>query len=98
MRSELPGYELVTGIDSTMARVNSSEKQFDARIIGCTPDYFTVMGLKASLSHPARVPEWNVAALRSGNAPAATSASAMCGRPTGPPSGAKAATSSHVIG
>ena len=30
--------------------------------------------------------------------PAATSASAMCGRPTGPPSGAKETTSSQVIG
>ena len=48
LQLSVPGYELVTGIDSTMARVNSAEKQFDARIIGCTPDYFTVMGLKAS--------------------------------------------------
>ena len=49
LQLSVPGYELVTGIDSTMARVNSAEKQFDARIIGCTPDYFTVMGLKASV-------------------------------------------------
>ena len=49
LQLSVPGYELVTGIDSTMARVNSSEKQFDARIIGCTPDYFTAMGLKASV-------------------------------------------------
>ena len=49
LQLSVPGYELVTGIDSTMARISSAEKQFDARIIGCTPDYFTAMGLKASV-------------------------------------------------
>ena len=45
----IPDYEFVTGIDSASERLGSAEKQFDARIIGCTPDYFTAMGLKASV-------------------------------------------------
>ncbi len=40
-------YELVTGIDSTMARANPRPRSASiARIIGCTPDYFTVINSK----------------------------------------------------
>ena len=44
----IPDYEFVTGIDSASERLGSAEKQFDARIIGCRPEYFTVMGFAAS--------------------------------------------------
>ena len=44
----VPGYEFVTGIDSSAGRIDSIEKQFDTQIIGCQPEYFTAMGFKAS--------------------------------------------------
>ena len=44
----IPDYEFITGIDSASERLGSAEKQFDARIIGCRPEYFTVMGFVAS--------------------------------------------------
>jgi len=42
------GYEFVTGADSSSGRIDSIEKQFDAQITGCKPEYFTAMGYKAS--------------------------------------------------
>ncbi len=48
MAMNVPGYEFVTGIDSSAGRIDSIEKQFDTQIIGCQPEYFTAMGFKAS--------------------------------------------------